>query len=128
MGERTFDPPGGGAGIKVTHSDSEQGKATVQKGTLIKLLTVQDEEGRSILALFPDWQQIRLWTMENVDTLVLPAKDAWGFATMTDTFAGIVINPAGHALALTLNDLETLGRDTEQTAGTDAAGRGAAQP
>ena len=84
------------------------GQITFQQGSQLKLLTCQDPDGRSVLPLFTDWQQIQAWTDEPVSTLVLPASDAWTFIIREGSFAGAVINPAGMALPLNSSLIQDL--------------------
>lgn len=89
--------------------DSE-GQTIIKKGSLMKILHVSDAQGDSHLALFTDWGQIGAWTKEAVNTLVLPAKDAWAFA-LNGPYAGVVINPGGNALPLSKEALVELLKD-----------------
>ena len=95
---------------KITRSESDPGQATFEEDSLIKILTATDADGNAILPLFTDWPSIRSWTTQNVSTLVLPAQDAWGFATRGEGYSGAVINPGGHNLVLKRSELESMKR------------------
>ena len=86
--------------------DSE-GQAVIEKDSLMKILLTSDAQDNPLLPLFTDWGQIGAWTKEAVNTLVLPAKDAWAFA-LNGQYAGVVINPGGHALPLSKEALVEL--------------------
>jgi hypothetical protein len=80
-------------------SSNSPGEATVRQGSIIKVLHCEDDQGQVWLGLFTDWDQIRAWTDAAVDTLVMPAKDAWEFAS-PEQYVGAVLNPANHGLPI----------------------------
>lgn len=82
------------------------GQATLEAGSLIKVLGVSDSDDRSLLPLFTDWDAIRKWTGEPVSSMVMPASQAWEFALAE--YQGVVINPAGPVLELNRDQLEDL--------------------
>lgn len=89
--------------------DSE-GQAVIEKDSLMKILLASDAQDNPLLPLFTDWMQIGAWTKETVNTLVLPAKDAWAFA-LDGQYAGVVLNPGGNALPLSQEALVELSKD-----------------
>lgn len=88
--------------------DSE-GRAIIEKDSLMKVLLASDAQSNPLLPLFTDWVHIGAWTKEAVNTLVLPAKDAWDFA-LNGQYAGVVINPGGNALPLSKEALVELSK------------------
>ena len=52
-----------------------------------------------LLPLFTDWDEIHRWIDQDVSTLVMPATDAFSFASKED-YAGAVVNSGGQALEL----------------------------
>jgi hypothetical protein len=83
-----------------TTPGSEPGSATIEQGSLIKMLSCIDGTGAQHLPLFTDWPSIRAWTEQQVSTLVMPAADAWGFVLSQAHYAGAVVNPGERALPL----------------------------
>ncbi len=93
---------------QIIPSETDPGQGTFEKGSLLKVFIATDADGNLLLPLFTDGASIRSWTTQAVTTLVLPAQDAWGFATTEGTYSGVVINPGGHNLELKRSELEKL--------------------
>lgn len=74
------------------------GQVTWQAGSRFSVLLSSDGHGGQVLPLFTDWDALRQWTDQPVSGLVLPAADAWAFATADNTYAGAVVNPATDGL------------------------------
>jgi hypothetical protein len=97
-----------------TTAPDENGRATVKEKSLLKVLHITDERGNAHLPLFTDWGAIRKYLREPVDTLVLPAADAWSWALTTSAYSGIVINPAHNALPISRELIEYLAKQIER--------------
>lgn len=84
------------------------GDIVFKKGSVIQVIAAADDDGNSLLPLFTDWDAIKLWTQDPVQTLVMPAADAWSFAL--GDYNGVIINPAGPSLPLNRPQVEELHR------------------
>jgi len=84
------------------------GNVILEKGSVIKVITASDSDDNPLLPLFTDWDAIKLWTQDPVQTLVMPARDAWAFAL--NGYTGVIINPAGPCLPLNRPQIEELHR------------------
>ena len=87
------------------------GDVVFEKGSLIKVIAASDDDGNALLPLFTDWGAIKLWMEDPVQTLVMPAADAWTFALRD--YNGVIINPAGPSLPLNRPQVEELHRCLE---------------
>lgn len=96
------------ANVKATDTP---GKVVFEKGSRIKVFTASDPDNNALLPLFTDWDAIRLWIQDPVETLVMPAADAWGFAL--NSYNGVIVNPAGPCLPLNRSQVEDLSRRTK---------------
>jgi hypothetical protein len=83
----------------VTSPTGVEGQMTIQAGSHINVFTCAAPDGGTLLPLFTDWDEIRRWIDHPVSTLVMPAKEAFAFASM-DEYAGAVVNPGGQAVEL----------------------------
>ena len=91
-----------------TTEPDEKGQVTIQKDSLIKVLNTSDEAGNTYLPLFTDWQAIGLYIDKPVNTLVMPASDAWSWVMNMGEYHGAVINPARNALPLSKAQIQFL--------------------
>jgi hypothetical protein len=91
-----------------TTAGADTGDVTIEKGSVIKMLSCIDDAGAEHLPLFTDWPAIRAWTDEPVSTLVMPARDAWDFVLSQDHYAGAVVNPGGSPLPVGRSLIERL--------------------
>jgi hypothetical protein len=82
------------------------GNIVFEAGSLIKVVSTSDADGNGLLPLFTDWDAIQQFTPDPVQTLVMPASDAWAFAL--DGYDGVVLNPAGSSLPLSRTQVEVL--------------------
>lgn len=87
---------------------------TIQAGSRIKIISCFDDAGGNHLALFTDWPSIRRWTEQPVSTLVMPAAEAFAFAS-SEQHAGGVVNPGDNALPLDKKLLAYLLNETKPT-------------
>ena len=92
----------------VKTSESDRGHVVFEKGRTIHILTAAGPDDKQMVLLFTDWSQIRSWTSQNVDALVMPAQEAWSVALMGDVHNGVIINPAGNSFTLSRAQLEAL--------------------
>lgn len=96
-----------------TAEPDAQGRTVVEKDSKIKVIGTSDSEGNPYLPLFTDWGAIQKYIKEPVNTLVLPAADAWSWALNMGQYHGVVINPAENALPLSRKQIEFLQRKIE---------------
>ena len=96
--------------MKTTLGETE-GQATIEKGSLIKFLNCFNEEDECFLPAFTDWEEIRLWTTQDVSTMVMPSADLWDFVLHGDQYAGVVINPAGTLWQMSKDNIKALQED-----------------
>lgn len=89
-----------------TDEVSEEGRTTIQKGSLIKFLIVYDSENNPLLPLFTDRDEIRKWSKEDVGALAMPATDAWAFAEKDAQYKGVVINPGGKSWQVNIKRIQ----------------------
>lgn len=93
-------------------TDNKNGSSVVQKGSVIKILNCFNEKNECFLPIFTDWEEIRLWTKENVGGLMSPSKDTWEFIlSQQETYKGIVINPATTGWTLHHQEIKNLLQD-----------------
>lgn len=91
-----------------TTEPDEHGQVTVKKDSLIKVLNTSDEAGNTYLPLFTDWKAIGQYIDKPVNTLVMPAADAWSWVLNMGEYHGAVINPARNALPLSKAQIQFL--------------------
>jgi hypothetical protein len=92
---------------------SGSGKVTVEAGSLIKFMNCLNEKGEPFLPAFTDWNEIRQWVNFEVSTIVMPAKELWGFALRDKNYKGIAINPATLAWTLLPSNIEAIVQDAK---------------
>ena len=78
-----------------------------KKGVMIKVLTCSDRQERLLLPVFTDWKEMTAFQREKMATFVMPSHQLWSFA-LSDAYEGIVINPAGRPLFLSLEQIRKL--------------------
>ena len=83
-------------------------KTTIEKDSIIKIISAADSDGNEYLPLFTDWNQISKYCKQPVNSLVLPAPDAWDWAVKMGKYAGVVVNPAENALPLNVGQIKYL--------------------
>jgi len=86
----------------------EDGNTTIEKGSFIKVISASDSNGNEYLPLFTDWDQVSKYCSQPVNSLVLPAPDAWDWAVKMGKYAGVVVNPAENALPLSVEQIRYL--------------------
>lgn len=86
----------------------ENGKSVIEKDSTIKVLNTSDNNGNIYLPLFTDWDALRKYIDQPVNTLVFPPQDAWHWALEMGDYHGIVINPAENALPLNKEQIQYL--------------------
>ncbi|CAA0092732.1 Uncharacterised protein [BD1-7 clade bacterium] len=91
-----------------TSEPDENGKSTIEKDSIIKVLNTSDEQGNMYLPLFTDWEAIGKYIDQPVNTLVFPPRDAWDWALKMGNYHGVVVNPAHNALPLSKGQIEYL--------------------
>ena len=91
-------------------ANGPNGELTLQKGSRIKIMIAFDQNKVEFLPLFTDWEEVKKWTRGPVPTLVMPAKQAFGFVCATQQFQGAVINPAGQLLSIQRKGIELLAK------------------
>jgi len=84
--------------MKTTPS-GEKGKVTIQKESKIKILYQTSLEGKPIFTVFTDWDEIRAWTKQPVNTIVIKLSDVI-FMGLEQNYQGTIINPSGKSLYL----------------------------
>ncbi|MGE4545962.1 MAG: SseB family protein [Pedobacter sp.] len=94
-----------------TSEPGENGRVTVEKDSIIKVLNTSDGEGNMYLPLFTDWEAIGKYIDQPVDTLIFPSQDAWYWALNMGEYHGVVINPAEDALPLSRAQIEYLANE-----------------
>ncbi|MEM1209437.1 MAG: SseB family protein [Planctomycetota bacterium] len=95
--------------------DREGQKITLKKETQFGILRGSTEDGKPIFFLFTDWDAIRKYYGDKpINTLVMPAKQAWPFVARDFNYA--VINPAGPALPLQRPHIENLAKTSIDSA------------
>ncbi|MCK7576621.1 MAG: SseB family protein [Chromatiales bacterium] len=85
-----------------------EGKSIVLENSKLKIFMLTGKDGKSYLPLFTDWEEIQKWSNRSVNTLVMPASDAWSFAIANPKYEGIVVNPGGISLPLSRNAVQQL--------------------
>lgn len=91
-----------------TSEPDKDGKTVIEKDSLIKVLNTSDADGNTYLPLFTDWKEIKKYIDKPVNTLILPASDAWDWALKMGDYHGIVINPGHNALPLNIEQIKYL--------------------
>lgn len=76
------------------------GQMVIEKGSLLKIPSCADRDGKDHLPLFTDWPAIQAWIEKPVSTLVMPSANAWSFILSQPHYAGAFVNPAGFRLQL----------------------------
>lgn len=94
-----------------TTEPDKDGKVTIEKDSLIKVLNTSDGNGNMYLPLFTDWDAIWKYIDQPVNTLIFPSQDAWHWALNMGEYQGVVINPAEDALPLNRSQIEYLARE-----------------
>lgn len=87
----------------------------------VQVLVCSDEKGDEYLPLFTDEPQLKGWTQEKVQAMVLTAPEAWDFILSQAQCSGGVINPGGESLPLSREMVGLLKKmidDHEQAAAT----------
>lgn len=93
-------------------NNNEDGSSVIEKGSKIKILNCFDDKGDCYLPIFTDWEEIRLWTSQNVGGLMSPSKDTWEFTlSQQEIYKGILINPATTGWTLRHQEIRNLLQD-----------------
>lgn len=77
-----------------TEPVDEEGKTTVKKDSIIKIINTSTPDGKPVFAVFTDWDEIKAWTNQPVSTLVMPLSDVICMG-LEQQYQGVVINPSG---------------------------------
>lgn len=94
-----------------TSEPDKDGKVTIEKDSIIKVLNTSDAEGHMYLPLFTDWEAIGKYIDKPVNTLIFPSQDAWHWVLNMGEYHGVVINPAEDALPLSRAQIEYLANE-----------------
>jgi len=92
----------------IKRSVEDPGLAIFEKDTFFEIFNATDSDGNLLLPIFTDWPSIRSWTKAQVSAMVLPAQDAWAFATTKGDYSGVVVNPGGHNIEIRRSEIEEL--------------------
>lgn len=99
-------------GLNVSEGE-ESGQSTIEEGSTFSVMSAENA-GKQFLVLFTDWRALGQYTEQKVSGWVLPSIDAWSFALQSDTYDGLVINPAHNALPLERPMIEYLAHQAHQ--------------
>lgn len=92
----------------------KEGEAVIQKGSLIKFMGVFNANREKFLPAFTDWDEIRAWTKEEVNTLVMPLLDLKSLIVNSKSYKGIIINPAGKSWQLNVDQMSAVIEDSNE--------------
>ncbi len=92
------------------HASETSGNLNLSEGseTEVNVMICRGEDGRTLLPLFTDLEELQAWTDQPVTPLALPARDAWGFADTANGYVGVVVNPSGDGFILEPQHLDWL--------------------
>lgn len=93
--------------MKTTEPDVD-GNMVIKKNSLIKIISASDDQGNTFFPLFTDWKEIQSYIKTPVNSWILPAKDAWYMAIKGQEYHGVVINPGGNTLPLSMEQVQYL--------------------
>lgn len=96
--------------LKVTPSNQE-GKVTFQKGGLIKFVGIYNSNKDEYLPVFTDWDEIRAWSKQKVDTMVMSINDVQALLSDNKNWKGLVINPMGNRWTMGLQQVNAVIED-----------------
>jgi len=88
----------------------EEGKKTINQGTRISIQMQGDSNGKQLLPVFTDWNELRKWTEKpdsETETFVLGYKNVLSFVK---NCGGFVINPRGKYLIVTLSMIDEINK------------------
>lgn len=91
------------------------GKATIEKGSLIKFMNCQNERGEKFLPAFTDWAELRSWAGNESDSFLMPSSELWEFVLNNSNYIGIAINPTSDAWTLLSQNIRTLIEESKNT-------------
>ena len=91
-----------------TSPPDKNGRSVTTEKSKFNIVVISSPEGKPFIPLFTDWNAIKKWSDQNVQTLVLPAKEAWNFVLNRTEIEGAVINPGYVSLPLDRKYLESL--------------------
>jgi hypothetical protein len=89
-------------------SYAQQGQVSIEEGSHIGILELEDPQGKRVLPLFTDMGAVKKHIDKPTSTLVIPAVDAWEF--VANKYDAAIINPAGPALPLDRDQINDLAR------------------
>jgi len=79
-----------------------------EKDSSITYIVWRDPQKNHLLTVFTDWGEIKAFTNKKVDALVMTAPRLWEFILMDikrKSYDGIVLNPAGERMNLSVQDI-----------------------
>ena len=95
--------------MEIAPTDIE-GKITIKKGSIIKILNCFNDANECFLPVFTDWEEIKNWTKESVDSFIMPFSHMCSFVEDKE-YMGVVINPGSICWTLTKANILALNKD-----------------
>jgi hypothetical protein len=96
--------------IEKTEPD-KKGMATIKKGSIIKFFNCYNQNNECFFPIFTDWVEIKKWTDQQVDTLVMPCIQVLDFIKENKEYLGIVINPGSIGWTLNKDNIRAIIED-----------------
>lgn len=97
---------------KIVASKKEDQLITIEAGSVIKFMVCENTNGQRFLPAFTSWHELRLWAGNDANAFVMGAHELWEFAlTDSNTYTGVVINPASSPWTLLSQNIHALLED-----------------
>lgn len=101
------------ADIQLQNSTRDGNEIIVGEGTSISIRHLEDTKGNKFLIAFTDWEELYKWnSSKEQKTVVFGYKDYQSIMKESkDVYSGMVINPFGANIVITLEMLDNMERD-----------------
>ncbi|MFM5039389.1 SseB family protein [Aeromonas veronii] len=97
---------------EIAYSKTGDHLVTIEAGSVIKFMVCENTNGERFLPAFTSWHEIRLWAGNDANAFVMGAHELWIFALDdSNTYAGVVINPASSPWTLLPQNVQALLED-----------------
>ena len=97
-----------------TSPSNSSGKINIEKGSLIKFLNCFDDNENCFFPIFTDWNEIKAWTDQPVDSIILSSEDVF-YMSGGESFSGAVINPGTIGWTLSKENIAAIKEDFHLT-------------
>ncbi|MGI6606515.1 MAG: enhanced serine sensitivity protein SseB C-terminal domain-containing protein [Peptococcia bacterium] len=81
--------------------EGEIENGVLKPGSTLDFITIINEQNESYLMAFTDWAELRKWSDQQKQTMIVTYDDLKGMVSRDDSVSGFAINPYGHNFLIT---------------------------